>query len=428
MTALRYFDPLYGRTVLSAEESALVRLPEVQRLRNIRMCNINSFLITGASEISRFEHSLGVLRLAKEWLNVTSATPEDHAILSAAAILHDMKTAPFGHSLEYVFSDTPELLDINHQNIGQGSEQDFFQRTRANVSFMGAQFGGPLTMGKQWPFVVQTIAGMGHLGPLINGSIDLDNIDNVIRLAYHVGLTEPGDIQIPIEITRDLRVELEELSISSFSIPLVKRWQFIRHKLYRFLLHDWAEFSAKAMLTKALELAVTAELIGTDSWILTDDALINLLIASSVGDNQEIGSLLKRISLADLYHPVAILRSVNVDAYKTLSTPSSKRALEARMSEIIKSKCVVHVILDRAKTDRQVRLYIRDKSDRATIGHNSNEILIGLFSSRPQSPRVNARAAIQFRRAIYSSVGECLLLPDPMDDPFDSAKSQLELL
>ena len=64
----RIFDPLYGTIHLSEFEYELIQLPEVQRLREVRMCNINSLLITGASQISRFEHSIGVMYLAKVWL------------------------------------------------------------------------------------------------------------------------------------------------------------------------------------------------------------------------------------------------------------------------------------------------------------------------------------------------------------------------
>lgn len=61
-SAIRVFDPLYGRLQLTPLESRVFAVPELQRLRYIRMCNINSMLITGASEISRFEHALGTLR------------------------------------------------------------------------------------------------------------------------------------------------------------------------------------------------------------------------------------------------------------------------------------------------------------------------------------------------------------------------------
>ena len=81
MRTSRFLDPLYGRTTLAANEVELLHAPEIQRLRNIRMCNINSLLVTGASEISRFEHCLGVVRLAKEWSNSSGASKDQAAIL-----------------------------------------------------------------------------------------------------------------------------------------------------------------------------------------------------------------------------------------------------------------------------------------------------------------------------------------------------------
>ena len=428
MQSLRCFDPLYGRMVLTSREADLLRAPEVQRLRNIRMCNINSLLITGASEISRFEHSLGVVRLAKEWSTATAATAEDAIVLSAAAMLHDIKTAPFGHSLEYIFADSPDLKSLDHQRVGRGLEDDFFQRTRANVSYMGVQFEAPAIMAEHWPLVAQTIAGTGRLGPLISGSLDLDNIDNVVRLAYHVGLAAREDSRVAVALAKDIRVVSGGLSISSDSVSHVKRWQFLRHQLYRYLLHDWAEFSAKGMLTKAIELATISELIGTDSWILTDDALIGLLISSSVGDNQDVGAILKRLMLADLYSSVALFRSARTDGYRELSNPRTKRSLEARMSEILKCPCLVHVILDHSKTDRRVGLYVRDRKEHIAIGYDSNEVLIGLFSSRIQSERTTGRAAAEFRRAILPYVGESQVLADPLEDPFEAAPDQLKLI
>lgn len=405
-----------------------MRAPEVQRLRNIRMCNINSLLMTGASEVSRFEHSLGVLRLAKEWASAAQATDEDAVILSAAAMLHDIKTGPFGHSLEYTLSDNPTLSDLEHQRIDRGLENAFFQRTRANVSYLGAQFAAREKLEEHWPSVARTIAGEGPLGPLISGSIDLDNIDNVVRLAYHMGLATRDDCHIAIALTRDIRVEGDGLSISNASVSLVKRWQALRHQLYRYLLHDWAEFSAKGMLTKAIELATEAQLIGTDSWILTDDGLIQLLISSSVGEHQEIGVLVKRLMLAQLYEPVAILRGWRIDKYGYLSDPSEKRRIEQKMGEILKTHCIFHVILDKAKTDRKLSFYVRDRRQQMDVGSDTREILVGLFASRLHSEGVGRRASSEFRRDMYPYIGDFDELEDPLEDPFAASPSQLSFI
>ena len=51
LNARRSWDPLYGRIEFTDFEYGLLRLSEVQRLRYVRMCNINSLLVSGASEI-----------------------------------------------------------------------------------------------------------------------------------------------------------------------------------------------------------------------------------------------------------------------------------------------------------------------------------------------------------------------------------------
>ena len=428
MQTSRILDPLYGRTSLDAWEVELLHVPEIQRLRNIRMCNINSLLVTGASEVSRFEHSLGVVRLAKEWIASSGASKEQATILVAAAFLHDVKTGPFGHSLEYTLTDNPRLQDLEHQRLNDGIDAVFYQKTPANVSYLGARFSAQDKLGRLWPLVAQTIAGDGPLGPLMSGSIDLDNIDNVVRLAYHMGITRTGDNAIAIRLAQDLRVKSGQVSITSASVPLIQRWQSLRHLMYTYLLHDWAEFSAKGMLTKAIELAVEADLVGTDSWILTDDALLQHLIASSVGDNQEIGYIVKQLLLARLYHPIAIYKGAEVDKYRALSDPKAKREIERQMSFVTRSPCVFHVILDKAKTDRKINIHVRDQNRLAELGFDTEEIMVGLFSSRTLHGNVLARAKLEFMNKMRDFVGEPFEVRDPFSDPFDSSPDQLKLI
>lgn len=428
MRTSRILDPLYGRTSLDALEVELLHAPEIQRLRNIRMCNINSLLVTGASEVSRFEHSLGVVRLAKEWVDSSGASKDQATVLIAAALLHDVKTGPFGHSLEYTLTDNPRLRDFEHQRLDHGSASGFYQKTPANVAYLGARFAAQDKLGHLWPHVAQTIAGEGPLGPLISGSIDLDNIDNVVRLAYHMGIACADDGVMAVRLARDLRVKSGRLSMTSASVPLIQRWQSLRHVLYTYLLHDWAEFAAKGMLTKAIELAAEADLVGTDSWILTDDGLLQHLMNSSVGDNQEIGHLIKRLLLAKLYNPIAIMKGYRLDHYRTLSNPSNKREIERQMTSITKNSCVFHIIMDKAKTDRKLTIHLRDQNRLAELGFDTQEVLVGLFSSRPIHDNISARAKSEFTNKMREYIGEPSDVRDPFSDPFDSSPDQLQLL
>ena len=51
------WDALYGKIEFSSLIYKCMLSPEVQRLREVRLCNINSLCITGSSNTNRFEHS-----------------------------------------------------------------------------------------------------------------------------------------------------------------------------------------------------------------------------------------------------------------------------------------------------------------------------------------------------------------------------------
>ena len=57
--------------------------------------------------------------------------------------------------------------------------------------------------------IAQYIKGKGEYGPLISGSMDLDNIDNVYRMSYHMGLTT--DTLTPVEISKSISVSKGKL-------------------------------------------------------------------------------------------------------------------------------------------------------------------------------------------------------------------------
>lgn len=59
MPSYKIGNALYGKIEFSALVYKCMLSPEVQRLREVRLCNINSLCITGSSNTNRFEHSVG---------------------------------------------------------------------------------------------------------------------------------------------------------------------------------------------------------------------------------------------------------------------------------------------------------------------------------------------------------------------------------
>lgn len=435
--AQRFLDPLYGRTALDDFEFALLQSPEFQRLRYVRMCNINSMLITGASEISRFEHSLGVLRLAKEWLAAHPLSDSGGRAFLAAALLHDLQTGPFGHSFQYILEDNKVDGDFLHDDLVHGYRSQYHQELLARAAFAGSPFTTRKLLGNAWAQIGDLIKGRGALGRLISGDLDLDNIDNVVRLGFHAGIADRSDAQLAIMLARDLNVTDSALTISPISVGRIERWQEVRQRLYELLLLDWAEFSAKGMLTRALELAVDVKHIEADSWLLTDGQLLDYLDQNTPAEFEEVRELVRRVRVGDLYHPVALLRSSAVAQYERLGQVAAKRALEVAITACIRKnvkqqgKIFVHFIVDRKKTNRAVRVQVRPTGADLVIGTDSNSLLIGVFSSRA----VQKSVTVQMEKCVMDvlsrhGLGDLLPLVDPLreDERAVTEDPQLRLL
>ena len=176
------------------------------------------------------------------------------------------------------------------------------------MSFLGRRFAAHEVVGDLWPQIEEMINGKGAYGPLISGSIDLDNIDNVFRLAYHVGVAGKEDSSYALELARNLDVTPEGPAIASRFLVHIERWQRVRHDLYSLLLLDWADFSAKAMLQYALERALTDGLLDPSAWRSTDNELLDQLWEIGVGEFQDIRDMVRRLRTGDSFHTTGIAR------------------------------------------------------------------------------------------------------------------------
>lgn len=428
MNNKRVWDPLYGVVALDDFEYGLIRLAEVQRLRYVRMCNINSMLVTGASEISRFEHTLGVLYLAQVWCKANAVAAPISRDIRAAAVLHDMQTGPFGHSMQYVLEDNENEDDFIHEDLSHGWRSTYHQELLAGASFAGRAFGAPKYLSDRWEKVTSIIRGDGIHGPLIAGTMDLDNIDNVVRLAYHVGVADRKDAAIPVLLAQAMKCAGGKVSMPASCVPAIERWQSIRRRLYELLLLDWAEFSAKAMLTRAIEEAARMEIIGADSWVRTDSEFLENLEQQAVGDAQEVRELIRRLRRGDLYEPVALLRTPSIELYSSLNTSQAKRELEQELTQSMQAKGLkplVHFILDKGKTDRQVAFVSEENGTRVVVGSNSEQLLAGLFfSSSSMSAATRRAAALGFRESLEKRGA---VRVSPLEDPMETTERQSQV-
>src|SRR5215211_2855524 len=113
-------DALYDRIPLSEPELAIISTTTFLRLERIQQLGFVSRIWPGAKH-TRYEHSLGVLHLARLAVDhlrslATGAwiTDEDARVIAAAALLHDVGHYPFSHAIEEL---GPPIL--SHEEVGR---------------------------------------------------------------------------------------------------------------------------------------------------------------------------------------------------------------------------------------------------------------------------------------------------------------------
>lgn len=372
-------DPLYGVFRPPDYFWDIMTTPEVQRLREIRLCNINSLLLTGAANVNRFEHAIGTYILASTCLNawpLDGMSETNRTAFLLAALLHDIANAAFGHSIEYIeekrgfapgeafrYVVTGDSKGAYHYREAS-LEPIYYGRRSRLLDVLARQMG--LTS-DQIEAIGEMIAGNGDLGPLISGSMDLDNIDNVYRLAYHMGLVRSGESAL--QLARSIWVHDRELMVTNSAVGLLEEWTAVRERLYSYLLLNPEEFSAKCMLTQAIERARKNGL--EIPWHYTDGQLVEKLQGPTgvVGDanpyrgqpsgalriRAEAGEIVSRLMLGELFGCLAIFSSAKLDAHEVLSNSETRAAVERRVEDVIRPEKTASVGPLTSQTSQAIR-------------------------------------------------------------------------
>ncbi len=351
-------DALYGKIVFSPLVYKCMLSPEVQRLREVRLCNINSLCITGSSNINRFEHSVGTAYLAA--VNAEAIVQQhlgleekEKEIFIIAALLHDVANGPFGHSYEYIMEKKgfiPEqgLGDVftDVVSVGTGAHKNsspfetiFFGKLRALTSILDRE---------QKEEISKIIAGGHPLSKLISNSIDLDNIDNVFRMAYHMGLSFRKEA--PQKLAESMFIENDSVVFLEDAKTYLEEWYSVRQKVYKFLLLNPQEFAGKYMLTEAMDILFECISQGkTDGqdikWNYTDYRLM-----------EELDGLkevwIKRKTL--------LLENIDINAISRIIEIASEEEQKNALKEYLENLTLAVPIKEKGKTGESRKLLLSE--------------------------------------------------------------------
>jgi HD superfamily phosphohydrolase len=376
-----FLDPLYGSIEFDVSLADLVGRPVVQRLRHIRLSNIDSIDIPSIANLSRFEHVIGVAHLAGEAGFRVGLGRFDDLILRGSALLHDWAITSFGHlveeALQYVgtgFDHEERFREIvsgkSHDEI-MGIDLQIIEGRQTGIRDWARKVAGS-DSDKLMHGIMDHIRGDGSMGRVIAGDIDLDNIDNLFRMAFHMGV--PIDRAAPGRLAKAMIGVTGEPGEPVFQVtaePDINAWRQVRREVYTNLMLAERDFVGKLMVLSATVQAYEAGELKSSDWSLVDhDFLVRLLRS----ENRDVRDTAQRWVTGELWDCTP-LRWMSGDRprYSDLLTFSKE------LGEALSRPCFAYGIKD--KRDRKLSTAFADGS-RREYGQNARQWLLGIGSSK----------------------------------------------
>jgi len=270
-------DPIHGDIRLHAHEAGVLDTPEMQRLRGIKQLG-TAYLVYPGAHHTRFEHVLGTLHAASRICSALRAnghpvTEDDERIIRLAALVHDVSHIPFGHT----FEDERKVFP----------RHDRADRLRAFL--YGGELGELLAhLGVRDEVFALLTEERSWRSDIVAGAVDADLLDYLRRDAYFCGLAQTYDDRVYTYFSVAdgrlvLRLErhgMERPDARSEILHLLRMRYVLTERVY----FHHAKVIAGAMISKAVEIAVTRGLTQERLYPLTDATLLQML-ATEWGDD-----------------------------------------------------------------------------------------------------------------------------------------------
>jgi HD superfamily phosphohydrolase len=392
-------DPLYGRFEIPSFLDRLILAPEVRRLMEVRLLNAPTPSLPTLSEIRRFSHTLGVLHLALTNPHIGLRREELRA-LTAAILVHDAATPPFAHLLEYYLKDRagwnhetalPDMLTGHHalENIAHqilpGEEMKFKRLCAASdIDF---------------ELVLQIVRKQHPASALLFGAIDFDNLDNVLRMAWALGL---GFDRAPfLKIASELAVSVQGEPVLSIELTdAVRTWATVRRTVYEILVFDELTVASQAVLTKAMRLLFDSQQVPDINTSRRDGDLLDILTRSPKTKDL----MLRYFSEALPSQLLAIRVSGSLDELGFSSRDQAIDFLEHVAREQFGVKYPFgYAFVDKAIFSKALEFVDPSSRKRWSFGHSSKSVILSCFAH--ETGKAVARIRKPFQEAVLRSLG-----------------------
>jgi HD superfamily phosphohydrolase len=237
----------------------LIDSPEIQRLRFIRQNGLANVVFHGA-EHSRFNHSMGVMYLARQMYrsivrNMDEAQNPQHALcVTAAALLHDVGHGPFSHALEEILRELK--VDFHHEQM---TVRFITEDSEINKLLSGIDAALPKEVAAFIDRKFRTEDNWRY--KIVSSQLDADRLDYLLRDAYFCGLKGHGfDLARILDLLQHHKGQ--QIGVDEGALEAVEAYLVALDQLYRAIYYHHAVRAANCLLTSTLKRAITLDRSG----------------------------------------------------------------------------------------------------------------------------------------------------------------------
>ncbi len=269
---MKFTDILYGEITLPDWLKPFLFIPEFVRLRGVRLSNIDSVDLKDFNTPTRWEHCIGAAYLALSYSKINNLSQIDEIHLTLASLLHDIGTPPYAHTVEYILSNFDHEEET--YNLISGNIDDFsFESTSGGFHKQLKKLSEAAGLDLDAEKIGEIVIGDGKFGFLLNGSIDIDNIDNLIRASFYSGISV--DKNVPLDLIKWLsNYSNAPTELYSIDNHAVKLWLKYRNDLYKKFYESKNDLGRQAFLQHIIRRAYNAGFPNKPIIYSTDDSLL----------------------------------------------------------------------------------------------------------------------------------------------------------
>jgi len=404
---MEFHDILHGVIKFSDEKltsllADLIDSPEIHRLRNMRQMNFDVPLIQELGRSRRLPHSIGVTYLAVELAHKSNLSVGATKELLAAAILHDAAIPPYGHLVESElkrvdpnFNHETTLSRMIHGNI---SESNDFQEIVIGKQMQLANILRKHDVDQD--AVIKLVCPKAGEHSAVSADIDIDNIDNIHRMAAMLGWENAKENIVKIRSHMKLN-DKNGLSFSKDAIEPLKIWLDFRQRIYTMIIAHPECIPYNALQTDLVRIAVANEIITPDTWYITEPEF-----EENLRNNKHTAALAKQLIAGCDYQLIDYIWFKNFDAsIKQKNADISEAMAESIIPPV--NDAGYFVWNEKGLISRKIQISTYDNK-KITLGHNSTSCMIALVKKTPGKVRPLKPEIMAWRAEVTAKFRELL--------------------